>query len=60
VRAVQEHAIMPGMVNSHTHLGLTLFRGLADDLPLMEWLHEHIWPVEKKYIDEDQDCHNDK
>ena len=38
--------LMPGLVNGHTHLPMTLFRGFADDLPLMAWLEEHIWPVE--------------
>ena len=40
--------IMPGLVNSHTHAAMTLFRGLADDLPLMEWLHDHIFPAESR------------
>ena len=43
----------PGLVNAHTHAAMTLFRGYADDLPLMEWLSEHIWPVEKRMDDED-------
>jgi len=38
--------IMPGLVNVHTHAAMSLFRGLADDLPLMRWLHDHIFPVE--------------
>ena len=38
--------IMPGLVNTHTHAAMTLFRGLADDLPLMTWLEEHIFPAE--------------
>lgn len=38
--------IMPGLINTHTHASMTLFRGLADDLPLMEWLQEHIFPAE--------------
>lgn len=38
--------LLPGLVNGHTHLPMTLFRGFADDLPLMEWLENHIWPVE--------------
>ena len=38
--------IMPGLVNTHTHAAMTLFRGLADDLPLMTWLNEHIFPAE--------------
>lgn len=40
--------IMPGLVNAHTHAAMTLFRGLADDLPLMEWLQQHIFPAEQK------------
>ena len=40
--------VMPGLVNSHTHAAMTLFRGLADDLPLMEWLQNHIFPAEEK------------
>ena len=39
---------MPGFVNGHTHAAMTLFRGYADDLPLMEWLEGHIWPAEAK------------
>jgi 5-methylthioadenosine/S-adenosylhomocysteine deaminase len=46
-------AIVPGLVNAHTHAGMTLFRGYADDLPLMEWLTKHIWPVEKRMSDDD-------
>ncbi len=42
--------IMPGLVNTHTHLPMTLFRGLADDLPLDIWLNEHIFPAERKYV----------
>ena len=38
--------IMPGLVNTHTHAAMTLFRGLADDLPLMDWLNDHIFPAE--------------
>lgn len=45
-----EHALMPGLVNSHTHNPMTLLRGLADDLPLMVWLQQHIWPAEAKVI----------
>ena len=42
--------IMPGLVNTHTHLPMSLFRGLADDLPLSVWLTEHMFPAESKYI----------
>lgn len=44
--------VMPGLVNSHTHAAMTLFRGLADDLPLMDWLHEHIFPAEAKLTED--------
>ncbi|MBF0229459.1 MAG: amidohydrolase [Desulfamplus sp.] len=40
--------IMPGLINSHTHASMTLFRGIADDLPLMDWLNNHIFPAEAK------------
>jgi 5-methylthioadenosine/S-adenosylhomocysteine deaminase len=46
-------ALIPGLVNGHTHAAMTLFRGYADDLPLMEWLTDHIWPVEKRMDDDD-------
>jgi 5-methylthioadenosine/S-adenosylhomocysteine deaminase len=46
-------ALVPGLVNAHTHAAMTLFRGYADDLPLLEWLEGHIWPVEKRMEDED-------
>ncbi|MFA7487884.1 MAG: TRZ/ATZ family hydrolase [Lysobacteraceae bacterium] len=39
-------ALIPGLVNAHTHNPMTLMRGVADDLPLMEWLNGHIWPIE--------------
>ena len=45
-----EHVLLPGLVNAHTHNPMTLLRGLADDLPLMTWLHDHIWPVEARVI----------
>ena len=41
---------LPGLVNAHTHLPMTLFRGLADDLPLQQWLQEHIFPAESRHI----------
>ncbi|MBU4074899.1 MAG: amidohydrolase [Proteobacteria bacterium] len=43
--------VMPGLVNTHTHLPMVLFRGLADDLPLMRWLNDHIFPAEERFID---------
>ncbi len=42
--------IIPGFVNTHSHLAMTLLRGLADDLPLKEWLEKHIWPAEKEHM----------
>jgi 5-methylthioadenosine/S-adenosylhomocysteine deaminase len=47
------HAIIPGFVNAHTHLGMNVFRGLADDLELMDWLNNHIWPAEQKWVSEE-------
>jgi 5-methylthioadenosine/S-adenosylhomocysteine deaminase len=45
----EEHGlVMPGLINTHTHAAMACFRGLADDLPLMQWLHEYIFPVESK------------
>ncbi|MDX6637457.1 MAG: 5-methylthioadenosine/S-adenosylhomocysteine deaminase [Solirubrobacterales bacterium] len=46
-------ALLPGFVNAHTHAAMTLFRGHADDRPLMEWLERFIWPVEKRMADDD-------
>ena len=50
VHKLSEHVLIPGLVNTHTHAAMSLFRGLADDLPLMEWLQQHIWPAEQKWI----------
>ena len=44
------HALIPGLVNAHTHAAMSLMRGLADDLPLMRWLEDHIWPAEMKHV----------
>ncbi len=44
------HALIPGLVNAHTHAAMNLFRGLADDLPLMIWLQNHIWPAEQRWV----------
>jgi len=46
----KQHALIPGLINAHTHIAMSLFRGLADDLPLMEWLNGHIWPAEQKHV----------
>lgn len=45
-----DHALIPGLINAHTHVPMSLFRGLADDLPLMEWLSKHIWPAESTWV----------
>lgn len=45
--------VLPGFVNTHTHAAMSLFRGYADDLPLMEWLNTKIWPIEEKLTAED-------
>lgn len=52
VEDLPHHVLIPGMVNTHTHAGMTLLRGIADDLPLMDWLQNHIWPLEKKWVSE--------
>jgi 5-methylthioadenosine/S-adenosylhomocysteine deaminase len=44
-----DHVLVPGLVNLHTHAAMALMRGLADDLPLMTWLKEHIWPAEARH-----------
>ena len=50
---LREHVLLPGFVNAHTHAGMTLLRGFADDLPLMQWLEEHVWPVERRWVSEE-------
>jgi 5-methylthioadenosine/S-adenosylhomocysteine deaminase len=45
--------IMPGLINAHTHAPMTLFRGIADDLPLETWLYKYIWPAEAKWLSPD-------
>lgn len=42
--------ILPGLINGHSHLAMTYFRGLADDMPLMQWLQDYIWPLEGKLV----------
>ena len=49
-QTLDQHALIPGFINAHTHLAMSLFRGLADDLPLMEWLNDHIWPAEATWV----------
>ena len=45
-----EHVLIPGLVNAHTHAAMTLMRGMSDDLPLMRWLEDHIWPAERQHV----------
>lgn len=47
------HALIPGLVNAHTHAAMTLLRGLADDLHLMDWLQHHVWPAEARWVNEE-------
>ncbi len=47
------HALMPGFINAHTHIPMNIFRGLADDLELMDWLNNHIWPAEGKWVSQE-------
>ena len=49
---LDRHALIPGLVNTHTHAAMTLLRGIADDLQLMDWLQQHIWPAEQKWVSE--------
>jgi len=49
---LDSHALIPGLVNAHTHAAMTLLRGIADDLHLMDWLQHHIWPAEQKWVSE--------
>jgi 5-methylthioadenosine/S-adenosylhomocysteine deaminase len=47
------HVLLPGLINAHTHAAMTLFRGMADDLPLDAWLNQHIWPAEAHWVTPD-------
>jgi 5-methylthioadenosine/S-adenosylhomocysteine deaminase len=49
----KNHIVFPGMINAHGHFAMTLFRGLADDLPLKKWLEEYIWPIEANLSPDD-------
>ncbi len=48
---LKNQLIMPGLVNAHGHAAMSLMRGMADDLPLMTWLQDHIWPTESRWVD---------
>lgn len=52
IRDLPDHALLPGYVNAHGHAAMSLFRGMADDLALMTWLQEHIWPAEGQWVDQ--------
>ena len=48
----KNHLLCPGLINTHTHIPMSLFRGLADNIPLKQWLEEYIFPLENKFVDE--------
>jgi 5-methylthioadenosine/S-adenosylhomocysteine deaminase len=52
VMALSDQALIPGLINLHTHAAMSLMRGLADDVALMGWLQNHIWPAEKQHLSE--------
>jgi 5-methylthioadenosine/S-adenosylhomocysteine deaminase len=52
-RDLPSHVLLPGLVNAHTHAAMALFRGLADDIPLMDWLRDHIWPAETRWVSDE-------
>ena len=47
------HALIPGLINAHGHSAMALMRGIADDVPLSQWLEDSIWPLEAKFVCED-------
>ena len=47
---LDKHVVLPGLINAHTHAAMNTLRGFADDLPLMTWLQDYIWPTEQKWI----------
>ena len=52
VVCLDDHVLIPGLINLHTHAGMSLMRGIADDMPLMTWLNDHIWPAEQAVVSE--------
>ncbi len=50
---LDHHVLIPGLVNLHCHAAMTLMRGIADDVPLMTWLQEHVWPLEAKHVSDE-------
>ena len=53
IKKCPNHVLIPGFVNTHTHAAMSLLRGIADDLPLMDWLNNHIWPTEMQHVGEE-------
>ncbi len=53
IRRLPGCALIPGLINAHAHSAMALMRGLADDLPLMRWLEDHIWPAEQRWVGPD-------
>lgn len=53
VLELPDSLLIPGLINAHGHAAMTLFRGMADDLPLQTWLEEHIWPAEARWVNEE-------
>ncbi len=50
---LSNQVLIPGLINAHTHVPMSLMRGIADDMPLMKWLTEHIWPTEQRWMSEE-------
>ena len=51
--SLPDHVLIPGLVNLHTHAAMTMLRGVADDLALMDWLQNHIWPAEERLVSDE-------
>ena len=51
--SLPSHVLLPGLINLHGHSAMTLLRGYADDLALMDWLTNHIWPAEGRHVRDD-------
>ncbi|HDZ57690.1 MAG TPA: TRZ/ATZ family hydrolase [Pseudomonas xinjiangensis] len=52
-RELPSHLLIPGLINAHGHAAMSLFKGMADDLPLMTWLTDHIWPAESRWVSDE-------
>lgn len=52
VLELEQHVLIPGLINAHSHVAMNLMRGIADDIALMDWLQNHIWPAEQKWVNE--------